>query len=105
MALYTTLLARGSTPPSVFATAYTVPTTGVVVLRDVMATLFDANTTAGLYITPPAGASYWLWLKTFVASQTEHLDLRQVLPPGAIVKAYASGGSAFQYSLTGYVFQ
>jgi len=100
--VYTELFFEHQAGLDTFDPVFTVPTTGVWILRDVVASNFG-STPGALEVLMSTGVFnvYYLQLPAVEAKTGVHLELRQVLTPGRLIYVHATHQFS-TFSATGY---
>ena len=105
MAIYTKLLAVGGGIVTTATALYTAPSSGVVVVRNIIM-LHGAAGGARMFIGTGTGSvsGYLAALSFATADNTYSFDIRQVLGPGEKLWAYSNAPAGMFWRITGYVF-
>lgn len=103
--IYTRLLGSGRSTTSSPIVLFTVPSTGVYVVRDIVVTNLDSSAAVLQVYYGTGGINLTLLRRaTAAAGESYHWDGRQVLPPGAVLTSLTTG-MVHTVVVTGYMFK
>lgn len=102
--VYTTQIAAAVLPAGLAQTLFTTPNEGVWVVRDLLLTFDGAGTNGVSLFVQDGPRSFYLYLSDdLTPGETRHVDLRQVLRPGARLTGVSQAGNTY-VAITGYSF-